>query len=354
MLSDTSPRGIRPATQTSAASGRRWPRIILGWVVAALFVGLAFRRVSLGEMLGVLRSARGGPIVLALVALAAGFTVRIVRWWQMLRVLEPGLPLRACIRPFLVSIAVNNTLPLRAGDVVRAVGFRSALRASPMAIVGTLLVERLLDVVVLLALLFAGLAMLGGSVFPPPFLLAGIAVGVVAACGLLALVIVPTWLRSVAHHIVRRIPSSRWQARLGALVDQLFDSLAIVRPPRRTLALVSITALAWALEGTAYASVAWSLRADGSAFAPWFALSTGTLATMIPSSPGYVGTFDFFAVRGLTAFGTSQVVALGVALLVHLLLWLPVTIVGALFLVAPGGRRVSREVRPARAVSEAA
>ena len=339
-LSDRPTHAAMPSTTESvAAPRRRWPRILFGWVVAALFVALAFRRVSLVEVLGVLRAAHWAPIALALVALAAGFTVRIVRWWQMLRELEPSLPLRACVRPFLVSIAINNTLPLRVGDVVRAVGFRSALRSSPMAVVGTLLVERLLDVVVLLALLFAGLMALGRSVIPRPFLLAGISVGCVAAAGLLVLVLAPEWIRSIARHIVRRIPSPRWQTRLGALSDQLFDSLAIVRPPRRTLALISITALAWALEGTAYACVAWSLGADGSPFAPWFALATGTLATMIPSSPGYVGTFDFFAVRGLTAFGTSQVVALGVALLVHLLLWLPVTIVGALYLVAPGRQR---------------
>ena len=301
-----------------------------------------------------LRSARVAPIVLALAALAAGFTVRIVRWWQMLRVLEPTLPLRACVRPFLVSIAVNNTLPLRVGDVVRAVGFRSALRTSPMSVVGTLLVERLLDVVVLLALLFVGLLALGGSAIPRPFLLAGFAVGLAASAGLLALIVAPTWLRSVALRLVGRVPSRRWKSRLAALVDQLFDALGIVRPASRAFALLAITALAWALEGTAYACVAWSMRADGSPFAPWFALATGTLATMIPSSPGYVGTFDFFAVRGLTAFGMGHIVALGVALLVHLLLWLPITIAGALYLVVPRGRRASEAPARVPALNEAA
>jgi glycosyltransferase 2 family protein len=350
------PANVRtlPGTPTSGPSRGRWLRIALGWVVAALFIGLAFRRVSLGDVLAVLRSARVGPLALALAALAAGFTLRIVRWWQMLRVLEPTLPLRACVRPFLVSIAVNNTLPLRVGDVVRAVGFRSALRTSPMSVVGTLLVERLLDVVVLLGVLFAGLMALGATVIPRPFLLAGVAVGVVAAAGLGALIFAQGWLRSVAHGVVGRVPSARWRTRLGSLADQLFDALGIVRPASRALALVMITVLAWALEGSAYACVAWSLAADGSPFAPWFALATGTLATMIPSSPGYVGTFDFFAVRGLTAFGMGHVVALGVALLVHLLLWLPVTIVGALYLIVPGGRSVDREPVTVAARSEAA
>ena len=77
----------------------------------------------------------------------------------------------------------------------------------------------------------------------------------------------------------------------------------------------------------------------------WTFIVVFALATMIPSSPGYVGTFDYFAVQGLTAFGASHVVALTFALLVHLLLWLPVTIVGALFLVAPTTRRAAASER---------
>ena len=44
-----------------------------------------------------------------------GYTVRIIRWWWMLRALEPSLPLTACVWPFLTSIAVNNVTPFRVG-----------------------------------------------------------------------------------------------------------------------------------------------------------------------------------------------------------------------------------------------
>lgn len=336
---DTDLRLARPPGATGG--GKRWLRIALGWVIAVVFITLAFRRVSFDAVAQALASARALPLVLALLALAAGFTVRIVRWWWMLRVLEPGLPLRACARPFLVSIAVNNTLPLRAGDVVRAVGFRSALRSSPMAVVGTLLVERLLDVVVLLSLLFAGLLALGQSVVPRPFLIAGMLIGLAATGGLLSLMFLPDLLRRLVARMLAMLPASteRARAKLTGLSEQFFGSLSIVRPPSRALALLAITVVAWGLEGSAYACVAWSLSADGSPFAPWFALATGTLATMIPSSPGYVGTFDYFAVRGLTAFGASHVVALTFALVIHMLLWLPVTLVGALYLVLPGRSR---------------
>jgi uncharacterized protein (TIRG00374 family) len=325
------------ATPRAAPARRKWLRIVAGWCVAIVFITLAFRRVSFGEVVAALRTAHAAPLWLALLALAAGFTTRIVRWWWMLRVLEPGLPLRACIRPFLVSIAINNTVPLRVGDIVRAVGFRSALRTPPMAVVGTLLVERLLDVFVLLALLFVGLLALGQSVVPRPFLIGGTVIGVIATAGLLSLVLVPDVLHRLATMVLRRAPllSAAWRDKLLGLSNEFFTSLAIVRPPSRALALLAISVLAWSLEGSAYACVAWSLHANGAPFAPWFALATGTLATMIPSSPGYVGTFDYFAVRGLTAFGADHVIALSFALLVHLLLWLPVTVVGALYLLAP-------------------
>jgi len=330
-----------PPSPARTTTPRRWLRIAIGWTVAIVFIVLAFRRVSFDAVISALTTARVVPLLIALVALAAGFGMRIVRWWWMLRALEPALPVRACVRPFLVSIAINNTVPLRVGDVVRAVGFRSALRSSAMAVAGTLLVERLLDVVVLLALLFAGLLALGHEVVPRPFIVAGTVVGVLAGAGLLALIVLPSLVRRSVTWLIERVPSvpDSVRARGLRLAGQLFDALLVVRPASRALALLGATVVAWGLEGSAYACVAWSLGADGSAFAPWFALATGTLATMIPSSPGYVGTFDYFAVQGLTAFGANHVVALTFALLVHLLLWLPVTVVGALFLVAPTTRR---------------
>ena len=66
-------------------------------------------------------------------------------------------------------------------------------------------------------------------------------------------------------------------------------------------------------------------------------MATGTLATLLPSTPGYVGTFDYFAMLGLTAFGAARDVATAFALSVHAVLWAPTTIVGLVLLVLHGG-----------------
>ncbi len=137
--------------------GKRWLRPHRGRV------GCGRVRISRLRATAVERDRDGAPIgvhtslVLALVALGAGFFVRILRWWWMLRALEPELRLHRCVRPFLVSIAVNNTVPLRAGDLVRAFGFADTLRSPPMRVIGTLVIERVLDMFVLLAFFFVGL-----------------------------------------------------------------------------------------------------------------------------------------------------------------------------------------------------
>lgn len=326
---------------------KRWLRPALGFAVAAVFVYLAFGRMEWSSVSEVLRSARPGPLLLGLLLLASGFFVRIVRWWWMLRALEPELELRSCARPFLTSLAVNNTMPLRAGDFVRAFGFRQALRSPPMRVVGTLVIERILDLFVLLALFFAGLLGIAAGAFPPAFVTAGVALGATCLGGILVLAFAPTRLQALLRRVLRSGPiaGKAWAERAGGLIDHLFDGLSLLKSPRLAAQLLGLSIVAWLLEGSMFAAVAWSLRADSSPLGPWFALATGTLATLLPSSPGYVGTFDYFAILGLTAYGASRAAAAAFALLVHLILWLPVTLVGALYFVAPQQRMTLRRAR---------
>ena len=326
---------------------KRWLRPVGGVLVAAVFVYLAFGRLHWSEIEAVLRSASLPPLVLALVALGAGFFVRILRWWWMLRVLEPELRLHRCVRPFLVSIAVNNTVPLRAGDLVRAFGFADALRSPPMRVIGTLVIERVLDMFVLLTFFFVGLLGVATGAFPPAFVTTGVVLGTACLTGILVLILLPDQLERLFLRLLQSGPlaTGPWAQRASALLKQFFAGLSLLRSPARALQLLALSLVAWTLEGSMFATVAWSLQTDAAPLGPWFALSTGTLATLLPSSPGYVGTFDYFAMLGLVAYGASRTAAAAFALLVHLILWLPVTLVGAAYLAAPRGRLALRQAQ---------
>jgi uncharacterized protein (TIRG00374 family) len=301
-----------------------------GLLVAALFIALLARRVDWAEVRRILSGAQWVPLMVGLLALAGDMSARITRWWLMLRAVEPELSLASCIRPFLGSLALNNTVPLRAGDVVRIFGFRHTLRAPTAHVVGTLVLERMLDLLVLVAILFVGVLGTSG-IFPRPFMLLAGAAGGVAIAGLLAISLWPGAITLLVQRVVTRLFANRkWLPAVTGAVAQLTASLALLRSPARAARLLGLSLLAWMLEGAVFACVAWSLHIQVHWAAPWLSLGAATLATLLPSSPGYVGTFDYFATLGLTAYGALPSTAAAFALLTHLMLWIPVTVAGFL------------------------
>lgn len=316
------------AGETRMSAPARWLRPILGAGIGLVFAVLLARRVEWEAVARLLAGAEAAPLALALAALGAGIGLRIVRWWWMLRAFDPGLRLASCARPFLVSLALNNTVPLRAGDVVRVVGFGRALRAPAARVLGTLLIERLLDLLVLLLVFF--LTLLGAArVFPRGFVLAAGVAGLGATAALLVLLAFPGGVARAAERLVSRAQGrSRRAERIAPLARQLVESLGVLGSSGRSAALLGLSLLAWIAEGSVFAAAAVSLGMTFPWPAPWLALGAATLSTLLPGAPGYVGTFDWFATLGFVAYGTDRSAAAAAALLIHVLLWLPVTVTG--------------------------
>src|SRR4051812_2258658 len=233
---------------------------------------LLARRVDWSEIRRVLSRAEWWPLVLAVVALGADMTARITRWCWMLRAAEPGLPLASCVRPFLGSLALNNTVPLRAGDVVRVVGFRQALRAPLPHVAGTLVLERLLDLLVLLGILFAALAGTSGAL-PHGFLVAAGLAGAGTITLLLGLTLFPRAIPRLVGRALATLGSEpRWLPVANRVVAQLSSALALLRSPARAVRLLTLSVLAWVLEGAVFACVAWSLHLAVPLPASWLSL----------------------------------------------------------------------------------
>ena len=328
----------------------RWLKLSIGLATTAGFVWLLAREVDLDALGRAFAGLSVSTVLLALAFLATGWAVRIVRWWWMLRALEPTLPLGACAGPFLAGMAVNNVAPFRAGDALRVLGFRRQLRAPAMAVAGTLVVERILDVAVLTGILFLGLLGLPDGAFPRGFV---VAVASLAGAGLAALLVLPL-LVPVLGRIRERLPGRRrikgrrWAQAVSRHGAHLAEGLRLAHSRPRMLVLIGLSAAAWACEGAVFATVAAGVRAGAEPMGPWFSLATGTLATAIPSAPGHVGTFDWFAAQGIEAYGASAEVAIAFALTVHAVLWVSSTAAGLFYLLTCGIplRRVRGGVPP--------
>ncbi|CAA9441374.1 MAG: hypothetical protein AVDCRST_MAG51-3313 [uncultured Ramlibacter sp.] len=311
-------------------------KLLLSLAVSLLALYLLLTGVDRGALVRAWSQVTGSGVLVALVLLAAGYLLRIVRWWWMLVAFEPRLRVRDCATPFLASIALNNVLPLRAGDAVRAFAFTRQLGLPAATVLGSVLLERLLDLSMLLAIFFIGAAALPAGVLPD-----GMAEGAraVAFAALAALVGLALLGPALAKRLAAAPPADGrpWRVAVRRISTELLASFALLRSARRAALLLPLTALIWLLEGAVFATVAADLASGAPALAGWFAMATGTLATLLPSTPGYVGTFDYFTMLGLSAFGADRAVATAFSLSVHAILWLPITVVGLALLALHGG-----------------
>lgn len=312
---------------------RKFVRLTIGAVLTIGFVWLVARQVSINEIESAIQTANVSWLVYAVVALVCGYVARVERWRIMLAVSNPRIRFAQCVGPFIASFAINNTVPLRAGDVARAFAFRRELDVSPGAVIGTLFVERMLD-------LFSVLVFFGVVPFALRLDLTKVTDASSGLCLLLAAVVLSALL--VPHLFVVPI---RWLARLVSRVfpriadavtnetEKLVATAIQLGRPQTVLGLALVSLLAWLLEGLVFWFAALALPSITHSAAAWLALPAGTISTLIPSAPGYVGTFDYVT-AGVMRLSADNAAAASVifAITVHLLLWLPITAGGGLYL----------------------
>jgi uncharacterized protein (TIRG00374 family) len=259
-----------------------------------------------------------------------GVWLRSVRWGLLLP--EHHVKSSTLFRALVVGFTVNNLLPLRMGEIARAYLLARWCRIAYGSTIASLVVERVLDGLSLAILLLIALTL----VHAPGYLLA---VGVLAAGGFLtgaALLALAAW-RSSALIRLSNFVGGFLPTRLGELVIRLGEnfarSLALVHDPARLIRLLALSLLAWCFELGLFFVLLLAFGLPASYPLALLVGSAANFATLIPSSPGYVGTFDGVLInvlRDVTGVAAGQAAAYDVV--VHATLFLPVVVVGTLVL----------------------
>src|SRR3569623_1182095 len=132
-------------------------RHLIGAAVTLLCLVVIARQINLDEVLQALKEFKWPYLAFGIASLSVGYALRIFRWSILLQASGAVTPWRSCSAPFLGSIALNNVLPLRIGDVVRALVFPAALGISRTTATSRLIIERLIDLLTLLGCLLLGI-----------------------------------------------------------------------------------------------------------------------------------------------------------------------------------------------------
>ncbi|MCU0513345.1 MAG: flippase-like domain-containing protein [Anaerolineae bacterium] len=311
---------------------RRWI-VLVGLLVSGLFLFLAFRGLHPEQFFASLQDVQPA-LVAAGAAVYFGAVLLIALRWQFL--LRPVqliglLPLAQIV---CVGYMGNNVYPLRAGEALRVVLLRRNHQMPVARATTTVIVERVFDGLVMLA--FIAIALLSlelqapavqqVATFAAPLFLVAMAVFFLLAAS-------PNALRRLVRLAIRALPTRFALTRklhdiAEHLSEDILHGLEALRSPLNLAGAVISSFVSWGIEAGVYWIVMAAFGLELPYAAALLVVGTVNLAGLLPAAPGNIGVYEFFATAVLTAIGVAYDRALAYAIVVHIVIWLPVTLVG--------------------------
>ena len=330
---------------------KKYWKFLLGIAISAFFIYIALRGQHLGEVWETTRSARFGWLLPAIAVYFVGVWMRAWRWHYLLRPLK-NIPTRVVFPMVCIGYMGNNIYPARAGEVLRSVVLKRREDVPISASLATVVVERIFDGVVMLGFVFLNLPFIASQIgdvktvgwIQSLALWGGIAFAVALIIFLLA-AMYPQIAEKWINFFVDRLLPARWRGKIYPIVTRFLSGLSSMRSPREALMIFFTSVLIWLFETCTYWFVMQAFDFKVSFFALMLMNGIVNLATIIPAAPGYVGTFDLPFIALLKAYNVPAELAASFTLLLHATLWLPITVVGAVYFAREGLKWGSTEYR---------
>ena len=298
------------------------------------------------DMVGVwAETRRARPDLLGLAVLVTGVTyvLRALRWQYLLAPIGRAR-FGPAFRATVIGFAASFLLPARAGEVIRPYLLARKEGLSATAAFATIILERLLDLVTVLLLFGVFVATMDErSVSGDPAALTRVKVGGQLAA--LAAVIGLALFFTLARHPermgrwalqVERILPARLARLLARFVESFAQGLAVMRQPGRLL-----VALAWSFP--IWLSIAAGIWLTSLAFHITFPFAGSFLVTMLlvvgvaMPTPGAIGGFHAaYQIAVQTFFAAPDDRAIGAAIVLHAISFVPVTLLGIVFMAREG------------------
>ena len=306
----------------------------IGAAISVVAIWLVLRSVDVGQTVEILRAADLGWIVLVAVFVVVDLLTRALRWQRLVAPIgHVGfLPMLAYL---LIGYLANNVLPARLGELVRShyLGDREGL--SRTTTLGTVVVERVVDFVVVVAIASAAILVLSVRGIVANAVLVGVALAALLAAAIA--------IGVAAHRLpgAERIAviAGRWP-RVTDLAGKLRGGLAVAGRPRTLGEALVLSLLAWGATVLAFAAADQAVGIELTIGQASLLAAGVALVTAIPAGPANLGTFELAAVEIAKAVGVPPHEAFAIALLVHATI-LALTSVGGLVALARLGWRRS-------------
>ena len=286
----------------------------IGIAVSVLAIYVLLNAVDVNAAFAVLRTASPAWIAVMLVMATIDVAARGARWRALLAPIAP-LPYRRVLGYTYIGYLANNVLPARLGELYRSHALGEGEGLSRTTVLGTVVVERVVDTVMVVAIAAGAVLVLSARGVMTSAVLLGLA--------FVSLLVIGLGLGIAAHRLpgAERVVAilNRWP-RILELGRRLREGLAVAGRPRTLGAALVFSAIAWAASTGTFLAAGQAVGVELSVAQAALLTSGVALVTIIPAGPGYVGTFELTVVGIADGFGIPRDSAFALGLLVHMVI----------------------------------
>ena len=310
-------------------SNKPRPSLIL-WLslpLAAVLLYLTLRGLDWAAFWVALKHGRYVYLLLTIPLASLSYLVRALRWSVLVRS-EAKVPVLSVYWANMVGYMGNAYLPARAGELMRSALLGQKRGLGTSFVLATALSERILDAVTLV--LIGSASLLSQGQLPPAVANAVRLMGVAAFLGLTAIITAPFQERLILQAFSRLPLPSAVLRGLARQISRFLEGMRSLQNARRMLAFILLSAVIWlvdAMVGSLASRIVSQSLGLGQAL---ILLAAMGLSSAIPSTPGYVGVYQFVAVTVLVPFGFPRSDALAYSLILQGMNYAVVTFWGLL------------------------
>jgi uncharacterized protein (TIRG00374 family) len=312
----------------------RFLRSPLFWIGLLISLGallLAFRGLQWSEVGSALRDANHLLLLPAAVVMFVSLYFRALRWAVLFHPLT-HVRVGTLMGAMNVGYSVNNLLPLRVGELVRAYLVGGSGRVSTAHALSTIVVERVLDGLTVVLMLVLLLPFIDAPAWATgPALVAGVVFLALAAL-LATLSMARLWALSVVDWGTRPLPAP-YQRPLRQAAESVIEGFGVISNPAVLARGVGWSFVCWTSTALMMFIVQQAFDLGVGFEAAPFVVATTSLAMLVPASPGYIGTLELVMIKGMeNVFDVGSNAAASYALAQHAFLYVAPMIVAAVYL----------------------
>jgi uncharacterized protein (TIRG00374 family) len=316
--------------QNKSVNWKLW----IGLLISAIFLYLSFRKVDIYRTWALIRSSEVWLITLVVIITFIQFVIRSWRWYILLETLKKTGFINRLLS-ILIGFAANCILPARLGEFVRANYLGYTEKISRVSTFGTIVVERIFDVFILLLILLIGLL---GIPFTEELSAVYNGLRVTGLSVFLIYILSIIFLMGFKYRTDTFITildrflfpfSQSIRSRIIQVVRNFASGLVPVKDVNGWTMAIFYSLLLWFSALYQVKLIASSVGLSIPFIATFLVMAMAAFGVMIPSSPGYIGTYHLAVQYGFLLLGAAREEALSAAILLHATFFFPTILFGA-------------------------